>query len=194
MTGCYTDALCFLAQTLMQLGRFEDAVGLITRSYLARSHIHDLYLNLLQVNIYLQLSQSQEARNYFRLASEMLQRALRKNPHNVFLANGCGVVLERMGKQQAAMHVFKRVRENALNFTSCCVNVAHLNLLEQRYNDAACLYRAALQAEDGKEDLELYLCLALALARGDNHREAFEVLQQAQKLRPEVAALSVCDG
>ena len=178
MTGCYTDALCFLAQTLMQLGRFEDAVGLITRSYLARSHIHDLYLNLLQVNI----------------ASEMLQRALRKNPHNVFLANGCGVVLERMGKQQAAMHVFKRVRENALNFTSCCVNVAHLNLLEQRYNDAACLYRAALQEEDGKEDLELYLCLALALARGDNHREAFEVLQQAQKLRPEVAALSVCDG
>ena len=131
---------------------------------------------------------------YYKQTAEMLQRALRKNPHNVFLANGCGVVLERMGKQQAAMHVFKRVRENALNFTSCCVNVAHLNLLEQRYNDAACLYRAALQEEDGKEDLELYLCLALALARGDNHREAFEVLQQAQKLRPEVAALSVCDG
>lgn len=186
MTSCYTDCLCLLAQTLARQNNPEEAVSVITRSYLSRSRQHDLYLNLLLANIYLQMSRNDDPHNYFRVASEMLQRSLRKNPCNVYLANGCGLILQRTGKQQAAMQVFKKVRESALNYSSCCINVAHLHLLEDRYHDAAGLYQTALQLEEG-HDVELFLCLALALMRGGNHKEALEVLLRAQNLDPSVS-------
>ena len=59
-------------------------------------------------------------------------------------------------------------------------------LLDQRYHDATGLYETALHLETGQHDVNLYLCLALALMRGGNHKEALEVLTRAQQMDPSV--------
>lgn len=186
VTNCYADCLCLLAQTLAQNKNPQEAITLITRSYLSRSRQHDLYLNLVLSNIYFQISRDTDPRNFFRNASEMVQRALRRNPNNIFLANGCGVILQRTGKLQAALQVFKKVRESALTYASCCVNLAHMFMMDERYHDAASLYQTALQSEACQRDINVYMCLGLALIRSGNDREAVEVLMRAQKKDPTV--------
>ena len=116
----------------------------------------------------------------------MIQRSLKKNPNNIYLANACGIVLYRSGKNADAMEVFKKVRESSLDYDCGCVNLAHLYLLEKRYNDAASLYQMVLANQKGKKDIQLYLCRALALMRGGDYARAQEVLETAQKLEPMV--------
>lgn len=156
-------------------------------------HPRDLYLDIVQTNIYLQLSRSQDPRGYLDLASNMLQSALKKNPRNVYLANGCGIVLYRTGKIQQAINVFKKVRENSLSFISACVNLAHLHLIEKRYYDASGLYQTILQQEGMKTDIQLHLCLALAQMRCGQHVQAQETLMRVQKLDPTVSICNVND-
>ena len=124
----------------------------------------------------------------------MIQRSLKKNPSNIYLANACGIVLYRSGKSADAVEVFKKVRESSLDYDCGCVNLAHLYLLEKRYSDAASLYQLVLSSSKGKKDVQLYLCRALALMRGGEYVHAQEVLESAQKLDPTVGVIRIMNN
>ena len=120
MLNSYIDALCLYVELLSQAHREEEAVSLITHSYVSKIRTTDLYLNLLLINLYLHISRVSESSNYFKIAVEMLKKSLHRNPRNVFLANGCGIVLQRTHKTQAALRVFKKVRESVIDLKGCC--------------------------------------------------------------------------
>lgn len=180
----YIDSLCLYVSLLERTGREEEAISLITHSYVSKIRTTDLYVNLQLINLYLRASRGGDGKGYFKIAVEMLKKSLHRNPRNVFLANGCGIVLQRTGKQQAALRVFKKVRESVIDLKSCCLNVAGLCLEEGKFEDAVCLYESLLKKE---EDPAVMLRLAFALFKAQKFPRAIEVLEKVVARNPDVS-------
>ena len=183
MLNSYIDALCLYVELLSQAHREEEAVSLITHSYVSKIRTNALYLNLLLINLYLHISRVSESSNYFKIAVEMLKKSLHRNPRNVFLANGCGIVLQRTHKTQAALRVFKKVRESVIDLKSCCLNVAGMLLAEEKYEDAVCLYESLLKE---KKDEAVSLRMAFALFKAKKYARGIQVLEALSKEDPDV--------
>ena len=88
MLNSYIDSLCLYVSLLERTGREEEAISLITHSYVSKIRTTDLYVNLQLINLYLRASRGGDGKGYFKIAVEMLKKSLHRNPRNVFLANG----------------------------------------------------------------------------------------------------------
>lgn len=185
MLNTHIDALCLLARVLALQAREKEAVDLIVGSYVASSRHPDLYLNLVLIQLYLRLARAQPDASYAQLAAEMLSKAIRRNPSNVYLASAAGAFLQQTGKPQAALHVFKKVRESALSLQRTCLNIAALFLQDSRFSDAASLYEAVL-AQPCDCEVDVRLCLALARMRSGAFADAFDQLARAVQSDPSV--------
>lgn len=157
-------------------------------SYVSTSRHPDLYLNLVLISLYLRLARADPASSYASLASKMLSKAIQRNPSNVYLASAAGALLQQAAKPQAALHVFKKVRESALSLQRTCLNIAALFLRESRFSDAASLYESVL-AQPCDRELDVRLCLALARMRSGHFPDAFDELARAAQLDPSVPRL-----
>ena len=184
----YVDSLCLLARVLALQSREKEAVNLIVSSYVSTSKHPDLYLNLVLISLYLRLARADPASSYASLASQLLSKAIQRNPSNVYLASAAGALLQQAGKPQAALHVFKKVRESALSLQRTCLNIAALFLRESRFSDAASLYESVLSQPCDCE-LDVRLCLALARMRSGNFPGAFDQLARAVQRDPSVPRL-----
>lgn len=169
--------------------REKEAVNLIMSSAVSSSKYPDLYLNLVLISLYLRLARKDPASSYANPASKMLSKAIQRNPSNVYLASAAGALLQQAGKPQAALHMFKKVRENALSLQKTCLNIAALFLQENRFSDAASLYESVL-SQPCVWEIDVRLCLALARMRSGNFAGAFDQLARAAQLDPSVALLS----
>lgn len=148
----------------------------ITRSYLNKLNHHDLYLNLLLIQAYLNLAD--EKKDYFKRASDMVKRLLARNAKNVYLANEAAILLKITNKSQSSLYVLKKIRENTLNFASCCLNTAIVYILNEQYNEAVSLLLTVLH-QSPSPDLSLLNLLAFVEMKLNMYKDSILHLSKA---------------
>lgn len=151
----FKDAFCLFLRILFIEKNYQEVVERITRSYLNKLNHHDLYLNLLLIQAYLNLSD--EKKDYFKRASDMVKRLLARNAKNVYLANEAAILLKITNKSQSSLYVLKKIRENTLNFVSCCLNTAIVYILNEQYNEAVSLLLTVLHQSSSPDSSLLNL-------------------------------------
>lgn len=68
----------------------------------------------------------QQVEQYYRRALEYFHKALTLNSHNIYAANGLGVVLAEKGYFPQAKEIFVKVREAIADFPDAWTNLAHI--------------------------------------------------------------------
>lgn len=72
----------------------------------------------------------------YKLAVNFYSQALRRDPHNVYAANGLAITIAENGHLEQARDLFYQVREAAVNNVNVWVNLAHVYVELKQYKKA----------------------------------------------------------
>lgn len=73
----------------------------------------------------------------YKLATGFFSQTLKRDPHNVYAANGIAITLAERGHINEAKAIFNQVRESAINNPSIWVNLAHVHVELGQFKQAA---------------------------------------------------------
>lgn len=75
-------------------------------------------------------------------------QALKREPTNIYAANGLAIVMAENGHLDFARDLFQRVREATSTFPSIWVNLAHFLVETKHYADAVVMVRLNYKIDD----------------------------------------------
>lgn len=73
----------------------------------------------------------------YKLATGFFSQTLKRDPYNVYAANGIAITLAERGYVNEAKDIFNQVRESAVNNPSIWVNLAHVHVELGQFKQAA---------------------------------------------------------
>ncbi|CEP12047.1 hypothetical protein [Parasitella parasitica] len=129
----------------------------------------------------------------YKLAVNFYSQALRRDPNNVYAANGLAITIAENGHYEQARDLFNQVREAAVNNASVWVNLAHVYVELKLYKQAIVMYENALKKFFNNKDTNLLLCLArtqFILSKVDKDPE---IMYQALKTTERVLHITPSD-
>lgn len=80
--------------------------------------------------------QKDQRKESYKLAVNFYSQALRRDPLNVYAANGLAITILETGHVEEARDLFNQVREAAVNNSSVWVNLAHAYVELKQYKQA----------------------------------------------------------
>lgn len=80
--------------------------------------------------------QKDQRKESYKLAVNFYSQALRRDPLNVYAANGLAITILETGHAEEARDLFNQVREAAVNNSSVWVNLAHAFVELKQYKQA----------------------------------------------------------
>ena len=150
---------------------------------------HDAYSCLSLGNVWLQTihqpmrDRSKEKRHQDRALS-YFREVLKRNPKNLFAANGIGAVLAHKGFIQEARSIFAQVRDATADIPDVWLNLAHIFVEQRQYVSAIQLYTNCLNRFYKGNNTEIMLFVSQAhFKNGDLNKSKF-ILMRARHLSP----------
>ncbi|KAI9475952.1 MAG: hypothetical protein EXX96DRAFT_283036 [Benjaminiella poitrasii] len=117
----------------------------------------------------------------YKLAINFYSQTLRRDPMNIYAANGLAIVIAETGHTEQARDLFNQVREANVNNANVWVNLAHVYVELKQYKQAIVMYENALKKFYNNRDANLLLCLARAQYILSKHDKDPEVMYEALK-------------
>ncbi|KAI9248923.1 hypothetical protein BY458DRAFT_550823 [Sporodiniella umbellata] len=159
---------------------------------------NDIYTHVALGNYHCMLAQELKSESLkqpridaFKLAANFYSQALRRDPTNVYAANGLAITIAENGHNEQARDLFNQVRESNVSNPDALVNLAHTYVELKQYKQAIVMYENCLKKFYNNKDTELLLCLARTqyiLGKLDkNHETMYDALrntQRAYQLKP----------
>jgi len=96
----------------------------------------------------------------YKLATGFFSQTLKRDPYNVYAANGIAITLAERGHINDAKEIFNQVRESAINNPSIWVNLAHVHVELGQFKQAAVMYENASKKYFDNKDANVLLCIA----------------------------------
>ncbi|CAK0780525.1 Methyltransferase domain-containing protein [Gammaproteobacteria bacterium] len=162
-----------LGASLMQLGRFSEALGAIQKVLELSPENVEAHANL--GFLYFQLGRLNEAETCFR-------QALKIKPNFVEIQVSLGDVLYTLGKLDEAEVSYRRVLAIRPNFAEAVGNLGNILHDLGQLNEAEACFRRALEI---KPSIETHYNLGSILQEQGRLDEAGEHYQQALKIKPD---------
>ncbi|KAI8977189.1 hypothetical protein BDF20DRAFT_873493 [Mycotypha africana] len=119
--------------------------------------------------------------NEYKLAVNFYIQALRRDPTNVYAANGLAIVLADNGHVDEAQDLFTQVREADVKNPNAWVNLAHIYVEMKQYNQAIVMYENTLKKFFNNKDVNLILCLAKAQYLFSKMEKDYKMMYEAMK-------------
>lgn len=101
---------------------------------------NDTYTNLAMGYIFFSFirpDMKQKQERYLKYALNFFEKVLRSDPDNVYAALAIGAVMGEKGYIDAAKDVILRARESTSNIAEVWINLAHVNMCQKQYINAA---------------------------------------------------------
>ncbi|CAM0138900.1 protein required for normal CLN1 and CLN2 G1 cyclin expression [Umbelopsis sp. WA50703] len=96
----------------------------------------------------------------YKLATGFFSQTLKRDPYNVYAANGIAITLAERGHINEAKEIFNQVRESAVNNPSIWINLAHVHVELGQFKQAAVMYENASKKYYDNKDANVLLCIA----------------------------------
>ncbi|KAI9251267.1 hypothetical protein EDC94DRAFT_621906 [Helicostylum pulchrum] len=129
--------------------------------------------------------QKDQRKESYKLAVNFYSQALRRDPLNVYAANGLAITILETGHVEEARDLFNQVREAAVNNASVWVNLAHAFVELKQYKQAIVMYENASKKFFNNKDANVLLCLARTqyiLSKSDKDPEImYQALKNTEK-------------
>ncbi|OZJ04482.1 hypothetical protein BZG36_02674 [Bifiguratus adelaidae] len=125
--------------------------------------------------------QKQQRDQSYRLAVEFYDKVLRKDPNNVFAANGIAIAIAQKGMLQEAKDYFSQIREAAGKVPAVSVNLAHIYTELGQYRHAIVLYENVSKRFYEGKDANLLIYIARAYYTLARVEKSVELMQAALK-------------
>ncbi|CAH0517019.1 unnamed protein product [Peronospora belbahrii] len=124
---------------------------------------NDPYAFLSMGNIFMSnLGEKNRYTKNMSLSEVYYKKTLASYPHNIYAANGLGIMIAEKGNFELAKQIFSQVREASPDMPDAWINLAHIFVAEERYQEAIQLYTVCLTKCYHGQDLEVLLYLAKA--------------------------------
>ena len=150
---------------------------------------HDAYSSLSLGNVWLQTihqpmrDRSKEKRHQDRALS-YFREVLKRNPKNLFAANGIGAVLAHKGFIQEARSIFAQVRDATADIPDVWLNLAHIFVEQRQYVSAIQLYTNCLNRFYKGNNTEIMLFVSQAHFKNGDLNKCKFILMRARHLSP----------
>ncbi|OQR87367.1 RNA polymerase-associated protein CTR9 [Achlya hypogyna] len=118
------------------------------------------------------------------LSETYYKKTLQTHPFNVYAANGVGIMMAEKGHLDKAKMVFAEVRQACPDMPDSWINLAHIYMAEERYDEAIQLYQVTLQKHYNGQDIQVLLYLAKAYYEAKRHLECIATLTKGLHLQP----------
>ncbi|KAH9160624.1 hypothetical protein LEN26_001770 [Aphanomyces euteiches] len=118
------------------------------------------------------------------LSETYYKKTLSSHPHNIYAANGIGIMLAEKGQFDKAKLIFAQVREAAPDMPDAWINLAHIHMAEQKYNEAIQLYQVSLNKHYKGQDVQVLLYLAKANFEAKRYNECITALTKGIHIAP----------
>lgn len=150
---------------------------------------HDPYSCLSLGNVWLQtIHQPMKDRNkekrHQERALNYFKDVLKRNPKNLFAANGIGAVLAHKGFIQEARSIFAQVRDATADIPDVWLNLAHIFVEQRQYVSAIQLYTNCLNRFYKGNNTEIMLFIAQANFKNGDLSKCKFILMRARHLSP----------
>ena len=177
------NALCQKGSIEFDVGDVKKALDTFNRVIWKHSH-HDLYALLSMGNLHYEKALTSEREGYMKNALDYFRKVLSLDERNAYAAVGIGIYLAEMGRLGDAFEAFRMVGDNMPNLTSNMVNLAHIHLLQRRYESAIKLYQKASNVLPGN-NVDVYIAFTYyCLEKYDKSIEILRPLLDAPKYNP----------
>ncbi|KDO20309.1 hypothetical protein SPRG_14444 [Saprolegnia parasitica CBS 223.65] len=123
------------------------------------------------------------------LSETYYKRTLQSHPFNVHAANGIGIMVAEKGHLDKAKMIFAEVRQACPDMPDAWINLAHIYMAEERYDEAIQLYQVCLTKHYNGQDIQVLLYLAKAYYEAKRHLECIAALTKGLHLMPGDARL-----
>ncbi|CAI5712020.1 unnamed protein product [Hyaloperonospora brassicae] len=124
---------------------------------------NDPYAFLSMGNIFMSnLGEKNRYTKNMSLSEVYYKKTLALHPHNIYAANGLGIMIAEKGNFELAKQIFSQVREASPDVPDAWINLAHIFVAEERYQEAVQLYTVCLTKCYQGQDLEVLLYLSKA--------------------------------
>ncbi|KAG1160549.1 hypothetical protein G6F37_003883 [Rhizopus arrhizus] len=127
----------------------------------------------------------QQRADAYKLAANFYSQTLRRDPTNVYAANGLAITIAENGHIEQAKDLFNQVRESDVSNPNVWVNLAHAYVELKQYKQAIVMYGNCSKKFFNNKDTNLLLCLARAqyiLAKSEkDHETMYEALKNTER-------------
>jgi RNA polymerase-associated protein CTR9 len=164
-----TDPLDAKAWIMIGQAQAVDSEKLCKRSYekvLRDCDKNDLYTHVALGNYHAATAREfktektkQMRAESYKLAVNFYSQALRRDPTNVYAANGLAIAIAESGHVEQARDLFNQVREAAINNSSVWVNLAHAYVELKQYKQAIVMVSSITSYRTSLKYLSIYLII-----------------------------------
>lgn len=146
---------------------------------------NDPYAFLSMGNIFMSnLGEKNRYTKNMSLSEVYYKKTLASYPHNIYAANGLGIMIAEKGNFEHAKQIFSQVREASPDMPDAWINLAHIFVAEERYQEAIQLYTVCLTKCYQGQDLEVLLCLAKAYYEWKDFSSCIATLSRGLQMYP----------
>ncbi|KAL3673573.1 hypothetical protein V7S43_001277 [Phytophthora oleae] len=146
---------------------------------------NDPYAFLSMGNIFMSnLGEKNRYTKNMSLSEVYYKKTLTSHPHNIYAANGLGIMIAEKGNFELAKQIFSQVREASPDMPDAWINLAHIFVAEERYQEAIQLYTVCLTKCYKGQDLEVLLYLAKAYYESKDFPSCIATLSRGLHMYP----------
>ncbi|CAI5725857.1 hypothetical protein KXD40_002028 [Peronospora effusa] len=146
---------------------------------------NDPYAFLSMGNIFMSnLGEKNRYTKNMSLSEVYYKKTLTSYPHNIYAANGLGIMIAEKGNFELAKQIFSQVREASPDMPDAWINLAHIFVAEERYQEAIQLYTVCLTKCYQGQDLEVLLYLAKAYYEWKDFSSCIATLSRGLHMYP----------
>ncbi|POM80015.1 RNA polymerase-associated protein CTR9 [Phytophthora palmivora] len=146
---------------------------------------NDPYAFLSMGNIFMSnLGEKNRYTKNMSLSEVYYKKTLASHPHNIYAANGLGIMIAEKGNFELAKQIFSQVREASPDMPDAWINLAHIFVAEERYQEAIQLYTVCLTKCYQGQDLEVLLYLAKAYYESKDFPSCIATLSRGLHMYP----------
>ncbi|CEG49164.1 TPR-containing nuclear phosphoprotein that regulates K() uptake [Plasmopara halstedii] len=186
----YTDCLLRLGCMLRDRGQDDEAIRMFDKKKYEKvmgmpGLKNDPYAFLSMGNIFMSnLGEKNRYAKNMSLSEVYYKKTLAAHPRNIYAANGLGIMIAEKGNFELAKQVFSQVREASPDMPDAWINLAHIFVAEERYQEAIQLYTVCLTKCYQGQDLEVLLYLAKAYYESKNFPSCIATLSRGLHMYP----------
>lgn len=134
-----------------------------------------------------------EGMNYLEKSQRFYQKALTKQPNNMYAANGIGIVLAERGLFKVAKDIFTQVQEAAVTGTlqavdsiqaDVWINLGHTYLAQGQFALSVKMYRNCSERSYHNTESQILLYISRAYYEAEQYHECKRTLLRAIHLNP----------
>lgn len=146
---------------------------------------NDPYAFLSMGNIFMSnLGEKNRYAKNMSLSEVYYKKTLAAHPRNIYAANGLGIMIAEKGNFELAKQIFSQVREASPDMPDAWINLAHILVAEERYQEAIQLYTVCLTKCYQGQDLEVLLYLAKAFYESKKFSNCIATLSRGLHMYP----------